>query len=31
MMVHGDKVVLNIHRDWVVLEVDVVNAFNNIF
>jgi hypothetical protein len=30
-MVHGDKVVLNIHLDWVVLEVDVVNVFNNIF
>jgi hypothetical protein len=30
-MVHGDKVVLNICVDWVVLEVDIVNAFNNIF
>jgi hypothetical protein len=29
-MVHGIHVTLNVHPDWVVLQVDVVNTFNTI-
>ncbi len=27
-MVHDIRVVLDVHIDWVVLQVDIVNAFN---
>jgi len=27
-MVHGIQTMLNLHLDWVVLKVDVYNAFN---
>jgi hypothetical protein len=30
VMVHGIQVILNVHLDWVVLQVDVVNAFHSI-
>ncbi len=30
VMVHGIQAILNIHLDWVVLQVDVVNAFHSI-
>jgi hypothetical protein len=28
MMVHGGQVVLDIHFNWVVLQVNVANVFN---
>jgi len=30
-MVHEVWVMLNVHLDWVVLQVDIVNAFNIVF
>jgi hypothetical protein len=30
MMVHGIRIILNIHPDWVVLQVYVANVFNTI-
>jgi hypothetical protein len=29
-MVHGIKTTLDAHLDWVVLDVDIANAFNTI-
>jgi len=30
VMVHGIQAILSVHLDWVVLQVDVVNAFHSI-
>jgi len=30
VVVHSIQAILNVHLDWVVLQVDMVNAFNSI-
>jgi hypothetical protein len=30
VMAHGIQVILDVHLDWVVLQVDVVNIFHSI-
>jgi hypothetical protein len=29
-MVHGNQAILDVHHDWVVFQVDIVNTFNSI-